>query len=413
MNNKKNEKQKKIKNEKTKNKEVVLRSTKMKFIFDYNAFISSFFATQQNLTNFVAQVSPLLPYAPDYQSSQTIHHWRMLDEDDKCFRITNQQNSYNVEILRDIVLSHDVSIPARWGGNIKVTINKNWGITMSFSTPDGWIQRNQWVYGFLKFSSGDNTASTMNGSCCGVGGAVYSRNLFFYSDDDINYREEAVDLKAFRQGDGPQNVYQQINTPNLSSSIKILRNVDSETNSICVLRYKAYIQGYYAGQPTNNMTIYISGNLNVKLPGYKIQTPEERYRYITTQPPETARRNGNNFVYHRSDCGYPNVRMYSSGGDGPGSACGYWVDTLLQLSAGSPVTKPNLFNLIYTKLVTNGTMENNVIGLTHADLVWYGVPPSARSNILQRTASNKYYDRPQSNWNWSIDDFIYYTKISG
>ncbi len=35
-----------------------------------------------------------------------------------------------------------------------------------------------------------------------------------------------------------------------------------------------------------------------------------------------APRNGDGFVYNKSDCGRPNVRTYAFGGDGPGSACG-------------------------------------------------------------------------------------------
>lgn len=35
-----------------------------------------------------------------------------------------------------------------------------------------------------------------------------------------------------------------------------------------------------------------------------------------------APRNGDGYVYNKSDCGFPNVRTYAFGGDGPGSACG-------------------------------------------------------------------------------------------
>lgn len=38
-----------------------------------------------------------------------------------------------------------------------------------------------------------------------------------------------------------------------------------------------------------------------------------------------ADRNGWGIVYNISDCGYPNVRSYAFGGDGPGSSCGYWL----------------------------------------------------------------------------------------
>ncbi|MEY3379648.1 MAG: hypothetical protein RL468_246 [Pseudomonadota bacterium] len=39
---------------------------------------------------------------------------------------------------------------------------------------------------------------------------------------------------------------------------------------------------------------------------------------------EAAGRNGDGIVYNKSDCGYPNVRFYGFGGDGPGSTCDTW-----------------------------------------------------------------------------------------
>ena len=37
-----------------------------------------------------------------------------------------------------------------------------------------------------------------------------------------------------------------------------------------------------------------------------------------------APRNGGGVVYNSSDCGYPNVRWYGFGGDGPGQSCNTW-----------------------------------------------------------------------------------------
>jgi hypothetical protein len=48
----------------------------------------------------------------------------------------------------------------------------------------------------------------------------------------------------------------------------------------------------------------------------------------TTQAPlpviKGAPQNGGGIVYHRSNCGYNNVRWYGAGGEGPGQACGTW-----------------------------------------------------------------------------------------
>ena len=37
-----------------------------------------------------------------------------------------------------------------------------------------------------------------------------------------------------------------------------------------------------------------------------------------------AAKNGDGIVYHPSNCGYPNVRWYGFGGDGPGQSCNTW-----------------------------------------------------------------------------------------
>jgi len=41
---------------------------------------------------------------------------------------------------------------------------------------------------------------------------------------------------------------------------------------------------------------------------------------------QAAPRNGYGVVYHTSDCGAYAIRQYALGGDGAGSACGYWIN---------------------------------------------------------------------------------------
>jgi hypothetical protein len=40
-----------------------------------------------------------------------------------------------------------------------------------------------------------------------------------------------------------------------------------------------------------------------------------------------APHNGHFFIYHRSDCGEGEVRIYNDGGRGPGGPCGAWTFT--------------------------------------------------------------------------------------
>ena len=91
-----------------------------------------------------------------------------------------------------------------------------------------------------------------------------------------------------------------------------------------------------------------------------------------------AAKNGTDFVYHRSNCGYPNVRMYCCGGDGRGSACGYWVSTL-------PVS----------------------CGLSNADMVWYGYGHTTRVDyMIQAVINNKANGTVGEDHNFSTWDFI-------
>ena len=289
-------------NKKMNNKKLVLRSTKMKSTFDIGAFLS----TLQNIQNFYKQVSPPLPYNPEYQRSQTFHHIRTVDENDKCFKVTvNGLNSYNVEILRSIELFHDISIPGGWGGNIKVTINKNWGISLSFSTPDGWIQNNQWIYGRLWFKSGSESNESGPDESLSlytkykfiigyVNNIVYSASSYpikncIYDDAARNYPEcssyQIVTLNPFKIFEGSL-IYDgketniEVSSPNLSSSTKTFVGDnppmpnekyflhDPNDHSIYVLRYQVFLIGYYGGKKTSDMRICISGDLKVKLPGF-------------------------------------------------------------------------------------------------------------------------------------------------
>ena len=50
---------------------------------------------------------------------------------------------------------------------------------------------------------------------------------------------------------------------------------------------------------------------------------------LIPEPAQAAGRNGWGIVYHPSDCGRYAIRFYGYGGDGPGSACGYYIDEWL------------------------------------------------------------------------------------
>jgi len=102
-----------------------------------------------------------------------------------------------------------------------------------------------------------------------------------------------------------------------------------------------------------------------------------------------ADNNGDGFVYHRSDCGYPNVRMYGAGGRWDGSNCGYWVDT-----------NKNRLGWYYE---SNGAYIS--VSMSTADLVWYGNSDDDYGDGKKiETSRNVAYKIIGPDHNWSIDE---------
>ena len=97
-----------------------------------------------------------------------------------------------------------------------------------------------------------------------------------------------------------------------------------------------------------------------------------------------ADNNGDGIVYHRSDCGYPNVRFYGAGGRWGGSGCGYWLSHVQ----------------VWSKEVKVGDITEDV-QYSQLDVIWYG---DAEKYSLVKTAKNKYYGILGSDHNWTFDE---------
>ena len=98
-----------------------------------------------------------------------------------------------------------------------------------------------------------------------------------------------------------------------------------------------------------------------------------------------ADNNGDGIVYHRSDCGYPNVRSYGAGGRWGGSGCDRWVSTERNSGSFEGYFEPS------GKYIT--------VNISKADLVWYGIYRN-----IEATARNVNYKIIGSDHNWSIPD---------
>lgn len=397
-----NKKIKKEKKNEEKKKELVLRSNKMKFLSYLNSLINSYNSYIQVLPTVTAY--NFNDYYNIQSTDHVMHHWRTLDASHDCFRVTvNSPTSYNVEIVREIKLFHDLSISGRWGGNIIITINKNWGINMSFNTPNGWIQNNQWIYGRLWFQSGDVVReSTRPRNQYGVDiyerESTYTRSCYYTNDatysNNVSYKN--VVLQPFRfGGDSNKNFSHSVGSENFPTSVRTFTGNnppnsneqyylnDPGTNSIYVLRYQVFLQGYYDRTPRDSMIVLMSGDLKVKLPGYKNESLGEIYSYTAgTITRSEGTKNGDGLVYHRSDCGYPNVRMYGFGGDGPGTACGQWVSG----SENRYILTPNS-GLVGGGEPLSSNPDSTLVQLSDLDIVWFGVN---NDPDLKKAARNKY-----------------------
>lgn len=240
--------------------------------------------------------------------SQKLHHVFQFKDSDNVFNITSSPDTsstsvppfqkYDVKILRDIELRHDVSVPGSWGGQIIVRISKNWEITVRFVTTDGWPQNNQLIYGRLWFQSGDDI---MVSDAAIPGEDVYTSDVF-YPNNNVRNNEDhlyvpprtTVDVKAFRQGSGDGNVNVAITGGALQSSTKQFRDytrkigpftwdkwylneknyntpsiryIPNAFTSIYILRYQVLLEGYYAGTRRDygegDMRIHVSGDVKM------------------------------------------------------------------------------------------------------------------------------------------------------
>ena len=117
-----------------------------------------------------------------------------------------------------------------------------------------------------------------------------------------------------------------------------------------------------------------------------------------------AAKNGNDVVYHRSNCSYPKVNSYGWGGDWPGAGCGYWVSTayleghkayVYLDGQGNQAENCPRWPCLYA--------EKKIVYISDADVVWYGANAETDYEYI---AINKYFNRPQNDHNWTIWEFF-------
>jgi hypothetical protein len=168
------------------------------------------------------------------QSNHSIIYFKELTIKD------NPLAGVDVWINSPLEINHNVSIPGRWGGNIKTTIDTNWNITVTFSVgrgaenkSDQWFQHNQWTYGWMKIEtflqSGVKITEYNTNYCGGITqGAYYAMRKAWTEAEDRSISQSNSNRKlTFRSKD-------------------------------ILVKISANIVGYYVGTKRDSMEINIS-----------------------------------------------------------------------------------------------------------------------------------------------------------
>jgi hypothetical protein len=153
----------------------------------------------------------------------------------------NPAGGWNVWINAPLEINHNVSIPGRWGGNIKTTIDTMWNITVTYSSPDEWPMKQHDTYGWMKIEtdlqSGTNL-TTYNTNCCGG----YSLDKYY--------------MMRKKNWDGGPSPQQPITISQSNNSNKLtFRNKEN------FVKISANIVGYYADKKRDSMEINILDTL--------------------------------------------------------------------------------------------------------------------------------------------------------
>jgi len=103
-----------------------------------------------------------------------------------------------------------------------------------------------------------------------------------------------------------------------------------------------------------------------------------------------ADQNGLGVVYHRSNCGYPNVRKYLCGGN-----CGLYCNNHLLGATASFAGRYTSDKVIFPACEQ---------GLSAADIIWFGNQNYNDPNFIIDTVRNKMSNTKGIDWNWNEGD---------
>ena len=153
--------------------------------------------------------------------------------------LKNTNGGWDVFLYKPIKIYHDISTSGRWGGQVVLTIERDWKMTLTFSTPDGWTIKNQDIYGRMTIET----------------------DLMNVSDpmkNNLNIRRYEVGTPKGRYykiaGPGVRNVNVTITQTNTTRVIDG-RSVLNVRNLYDIIRVDAEFIGYYGNVKQSNMFI--------------------------------------------------------------------------------------------------------------------------------------------------------------
>ena len=164
--------------------------------------------------------------------------------------LKNTNGGWDVFLYKPIKIYHDISTSGRWGGQVVLTIERDWKMTLTFSTPDGWTIKNQDIYGRMTIET----------------------DLMNVSDpmkNNLNIRRYEVGTPKGRYykiaGPGVRNVNVTITQTNTTRVIDG-RSVLNVRNLYDIIRVDAEFIGYYGNVKQSNMFIKFFDTVGIRVP---------------------------------------------------------------------------------------------------------------------------------------------------
>ena len=163
----------------------------------------------------------------------------------------NINGGWDVFLYKPIKIYHDISTSGRWGGQVVLTIDKNWNMTLTFSTTDGWTYKNQDIYGRMTIETDLMNASDPEKN---------NLNITRYDVGTPNGRYYNI------APPGKNNVNITIRQTNTTTRVVDGRTVLNVRNLYDIIRVDAEFIGYYGLIKQNKMFIKFFDTVGIRVP---------------------------------------------------------------------------------------------------------------------------------------------------